>query len=184
MATVLREPVELTVAGRTDTGVHALGQVASFNDRSPRCQADLTRRLNGAPARRYRRNLSHACRRLRRPRDATSPAPTATEPSSAPPPCPFEQGRSLWWPHKPRPRRPRRLRHIPDRHRRLHRLHPDPNRPRPLRERHLRPQAGASDGDIVSFHITADAFMRETWSESSSAPMLEASSGRRIPRTS
>ena len=30
LATVLREPVQLTVAGRTDTGVHALGQVASF----------------------------------------------------------------------------------------------------------------------------------------------------------
>ena len=30
LATVLREPVTLTVAGRTDTGVHALGQVASF----------------------------------------------------------------------------------------------------------------------------------------------------------
>ena len=31
LTTVLREPVELTVAGRTDTGVHALGQVASFD---------------------------------------------------------------------------------------------------------------------------------------------------------
>src|SRR5690242_4870033 len=30
LATVLREPAELTVAGRTDTGVHALGQVVSF----------------------------------------------------------------------------------------------------------------------------------------------------------
>src|SRR3954447_582401 len=28
LATVLREPVELTVPGRTDTGVHATGQVA------------------------------------------------------------------------------------------------------------------------------------------------------------
>jgi tRNA pseudouridine38-40 synthase len=30
LETVLRQPVELTVAGRTDTGVHATGQVASF----------------------------------------------------------------------------------------------------------------------------------------------------------
>ena len=30
LATVLREPVELTVAGRTDRGVHAWGQVASY----------------------------------------------------------------------------------------------------------------------------------------------------------
>ena len=30
LATVLREPIELAVAGRTDTGVHALGQVATF----------------------------------------------------------------------------------------------------------------------------------------------------------
>ncbi|HEV3001170.1 MAG TPA: tRNA pseudouridine synthase A [Solirubrobacteraceae bacterium] len=30
LATLLREPVELTVAGRTDRGVHAWGQVASY----------------------------------------------------------------------------------------------------------------------------------------------------------
>ena len=46
LATVLREPVELTVAGRTDTGVHALGQVASFGTETD-VPGDLARRLNG-----------------------------------------------------------------------------------------------------------------------------------------
>src|SRR3954454_4466295 len=46
LATVLREPVELTVAGRTDTGVHATGQVASF-DMPVEPPEDLMRRLNG-----------------------------------------------------------------------------------------------------------------------------------------
>ena len=30
LVTVLRQPVDLTVAGRTDRGVHALGQVVSY----------------------------------------------------------------------------------------------------------------------------------------------------------
>ncbi len=46
LATVLREEVELTVAGRTDTGVHALGQVASFETEAE-VPGDLARRLNG-----------------------------------------------------------------------------------------------------------------------------------------
>ena len=41
LATVLREPVSLTVAGRTDSGVHAWGQVASY-----RHEAVDPRRLN------------------------------------------------------------------------------------------------------------------------------------------
>ena len=35
LATLLREPVELTVAGRTDRGVHAWGQVASYDGPPP-----------------------------------------------------------------------------------------------------------------------------------------------------
>jgi tRNA pseudouridine38-40 synthase len=99
LATVLREPIELSVAGRTDTGVHALGQVASFETATDP-PADLARRLNGlAPddaavtaasvvadgfnARHDAKSRSYHYRLLAR---------------SAP--NPFEQGKSLWWPHK------------------------------------------------------------------------------------
>src|SRR3954452_7661866 len=36
LGVVLRRPVSLTVAGRTDAGVHALGQVASYAGPPPR----------------------------------------------------------------------------------------------------------------------------------------------------
>lgn len=95
LATVLREPVDLTVAGRTDTGVHALGQVASFETAAglPR---DLARSLNGVgpddlavtaavvvadgfDARRDARSRSYRYRLLARRT-----------------PSPFERGRALW----------------------------------------------------------------------------------------
>lgn len=99
LATVLREQVELTVAGRTDTGVHALGQVASFATEAD-IPADLARRLNGvgpddvavitaAPAaegfdaRGDAKSRTYLYRVLARRQ-----------------PSPFEQGRALWWPHR------------------------------------------------------------------------------------
>ena len=45
LETVLRVPVQLTVAGRTDAGVHALGQVASF-EAEAKLPRDLARALN------------------------------------------------------------------------------------------------------------------------------------------
>lgn len=99
LATVLREPVELTVAGRTDTGVHALGQVASF-DIAEEPPGDLMRRLNGigpddlaVTAARVVEdgfNARHDAKaRSYRYRLLTRSAPS-----------PFEQGKALWWPHR------------------------------------------------------------------------------------
>ena len=47
---VLREPIELQVAGRTDAGVHAASQVVSFRTTSARFDAD-----------RLRKSLNHLC---------------------------------------------------------------------------------------------------------------------------
>jgi tRNA pseudouridine38-40 synthase len=99
LAVALREKVTLTVAGRTDSGVHALGQVASF-EAPAGVPADLRRSLNalcpddiavtaagqappGFDARRDATSRSYRYRLLARPA-----------------PSPFERGRALWWPHR------------------------------------------------------------------------------------
>jgi tRNA pseudouridine38-40 synthase len=98
LARILREEVALTVAGRTDTGVHARGQVASFTTAAT-LPADLRRSLNGVgprdiaitaatvvpdsfDARGDARSRSYAYRLLTRRT-----------------PSPFESGHSLHWPH-------------------------------------------------------------------------------------
>jgi tRNA pseudouridine38-40 synthase len=99
LATILREPVALTVAGRTDAGVHARGQVASFVTAID-APGDLLRRLNGitagdlavtalAPASTGFDARADATARSYRYRLLTR------RPSS-----PFERGRALWWPHR------------------------------------------------------------------------------------
>jgi tRNA pseudouridine38-40 synthase len=93
LANVLRRAVELTVAGRTDRGVHALGQVASHaGDPAP------LRSLNGilpedlAVLRSDTAPAEFDARRDARSRTYRYRVLTRSAPS------PFEQGRALWWP--------------------------------------------------------------------------------------
>jgi tRNA pseudouridine38-40 synthase len=94
LRTVLRVDVQLTVAGRTDTGVHALGQVVSYDGPLPRLRSvnavlpDAIAVLAaqeapaGFSARRDARSRSYLYRVLNRPQ-----------------PSPFERRRALWWPY-------------------------------------------------------------------------------------
>jgi tRNA pseudouridine38-40 synthase len=95
LAIALRAPVALTVAGRTDRGVHAWGQVASYEG-EPADVRSLNALLaddvavlacaaapDGFDARGDARSRTYCYRVLhRRERSA------------------FERGRALWWPHR------------------------------------------------------------------------------------
>jgi tRNA pseudouridine38-40 synthase len=176
LATVLREPIELTVAGRTDAGVHARGQVASFRT-DAEVPADLGRRLNGVgpadvavtaaavvedgfDARRDAASRTYGYRLLAR----RSPSP-------------FERTTALWWPH------------------RLDRAALDacaaslvgthdftaftPTQTDHVRfERDILAASWTADGDLLVFHVTADAFMRNMV-RVLVGTQLEAASGRR-----
>lgn len=176
LETVLREPVELTVAGRTDTGVHALGQVASFG-LATEPQGDLMRRLNGVgpddvavtaaavvadgfDARRDANSRSYRYRLLAR---------------SAP--NPFERGRALWWPHRvDREALDACAAALPGTH--------DFTAFTPTQTDHVRFERDVhaasweTEGDILAFRIAADAFMRNMV-RVLVGTQLEVASGRR-----
>lgn len=98
LARVLGEPTRLTVAGRTDAGVHALGQVASFATERE-VPGSLGRALNALTGRDLAViSLAEAPEGFDARRDARSRryryrVETASVPS------PFEHRRSLHWPH-------------------------------------------------------------------------------------
>jgi tRNA pseudouridine38-40 synthase len=177
LETILREPVALTVAGRTDAGVHAWGQVASFAIADP-APVDLKRRLNGIT-----------------PGDiavtAAEPAPEgfdargeATSRSycyrlfTRRPLSPFERGRALWWPH-------RMDREGIDACASLLLGRHDFTAFTPTQTDHVHFErevfAAAWEpqrGDVLSFRVSADAFMRNMV-RILVGTMLEVSSGRR-----
>jgi tRNA pseudouridine38-40 synthase len=94
LATALRGPVDLTVAGRTDRGVHALGQVVSYPGPPPALRsvnALLPDEIAVLAAEQVPDGFSarhDALSRRYRYRVLARPAPS-----------PFERGRALWWPH-------------------------------------------------------------------------------------
>ncbi len=47
LAVLLRQPTQVSAAGRTDTGVHARGQVISFATEAPKEGAEILKGLNG-----------------------------------------------------------------------------------------------------------------------------------------
>jgi tRNA pseudouridine38-40 synthase len=176
LATVLREPVSLTVAGRTDTGVHALGQVASFvtGAEMPR---DLARSLNGVgpddvavtaadaagdgfDARRDASSRSYLYRVLARPT-----------------PSPFERGHALWCSYE-------LDRDVLDACAAALIGNHDftaftPTQPDHVRfERDVLAADWQREGDILGFRVTADAFMRNMV-RILVGTQLEAASGRR-----
>jgi tRNA pseudouridine38-40 synthase len=92
-ATIARRRVDLTVAGRTDRGVHARGQVAShFGEPVPLESLNAVlpgdvAALGSEPAPDGFDARRDALARTYRYRVLTRPTPS-----------PFEQGRALWWP--------------------------------------------------------------------------------------
>ena len=93
LATVLRREVRLTVAGRTDRGVHALGQVASHEG-----QAAPARSLNGLlPDDVAVLESEQAAEAFDARRDALSRTYRYRLLLRSAP-SPFERGRALWWP--------------------------------------------------------------------------------------
>ena len=93
LATVLRREVSLTVAGRTDRGVHARGQVAS-HEGAPAPLRNLNALLppDVAVLASQRAPDGFDARRDARSRTYRYRLHTRSAPS------PFERGRALWWP--------------------------------------------------------------------------------------
>jgi tRNA pseudouridine38-40 synthase len=172
LATLARAPVELTVAGRTDRGVHAWGQVASYAG-EPVALRSLNALVgddvavlgceaapDGFDARRDARSRTYCYRVLARP------APGA-----------FEHGRALWWPHRVDREALRACAALlPGTH--------DFTAFTPTETYHVRFERDVlraewhEDGDVLEFWIEADTFMRQM-NRVLVGTMLEVAGGRR-----
>jgi tRNA pseudouridine38-40 synthase len=172
LATLLRREVALTVAGRTDRGVHAWGQVASYEGEPAELAAlngliapdvavrECAAAPDGFDARRDARSRTYCYRVLAR-----------REPS------PFERGRALWWRHRIDLEALRACAAA------LAGTH-DFTAFTPTQTDHVRFDRDVLDarwevvGDVLEFWITADTFMRHM-NRALVGTMLEVAGGRR-----
>ncbi|HEX2412201.1 MAG TPA: tRNA pseudouridine(38-40) synthase TruA [Solirubrobacteraceae bacterium] len=174
LRTVLRQEVDLAVAGRTDRGVHALGQVVSYEGPLP-----VLRSINavlpdeiavlaaeeappGFHARHDARSRSYLYRVLARRA-----------------PSPFERGRALWWPY------PLEVAALEACAAALAGTHDftafTPAESYHQRfDRHVLSASWTRDGDVLAFRIEADSFMR-AMNRVLVGTMLEVATGRRSP---
>jgi tRNA pseudouridine38-40 synthase len=172
LTTLLRAPVEVTAAGRTDRGVHAWGQVVSYEG-EPAPLIGLNALLpdaidargaepapDGFDARRDALSRTYCYRVLARPA-----------------PSPFEHGRALWWPHRiDRAALEACASALVGAH--------DFTAFTPTQTAHRRFERRVHDarweerGDMLEFWIEADAFMRHM-NRVLVATMLEVAGGRR-----
>jgi tRNA pseudouridine38-40 synthase len=173
LSTVLRVPaVALTIAGRTDAGVHAWGQVASYD---------------GAPASARSLNALLPDDVAVIASEAVAPGFSARHDATSRAYCyrlvtrrqrsPHERGRALWWPHPlDRAALDECAAALPGAH--------DftaftPTETEHVRfEREVRSAAWCADGDVLAFWIEAESFMRNM-NRVLVGTMLEVASGRR-----
>jgi tRNA pseudouridine38-40 synthase len=172
LETVLRREVAVTVAGRTDRGVHALGQVVSYDGPLPSLRSvnallpdeiavlAAEEAPDGFNARHDAVSRTYVYRVLARRA-----------------PSPFETGRALWWPH------PLDLDALQACAAALAGTH-DFTAFTPTESYHQRFERDVlraewtRSGDIAEFWIEADAFMRQM-NRALVGTMLEVAEGRR-----
>jgi tRNA pseudouridine38-40 synthase len=174
LGVVLREEVALTVAGRTDRGVHALGQVVSYAGPLPRLRSvngvlppeisvlAAEEAPDGFSARHDAKSRVYLYRVLARPAHS-----------------PFERGRALWWPHA------LDLGALQACAAALPGVHDftaftPTDTYHQLFERRVLDARWERVGDLLTFRIEADTFMRQM-NRVLVGTMLEVGSGRRAP---
>jgi tRNA pseudouridine38-40 synthase len=175
LRTVLRAPVDLTVAGRTDRGVHALGQVVSYPGPPPSLRSvnallpdevavlSAEAAPDGFSARHDALTRSYLYRVLARPA-----------------PSPFERMRALWWPYDADlPALQACARALVGTHD-FTAFTPTDTYHRRFR-RDVVAASWEREGDLLVFRIEADTFMRHM-NRVLVGTMLEVAGGRRTVR--